>query len=244
MDSFSSSKDSPPIRSPLPLRYLPLMHVDGNTSHNSVLDFNMEDDESLKGNGTIKIPGSPASDSGESRFFDLKPPPATGSNAKIEDLMSRLYAPEHLHLILADHALFLKFSSFLNRYKPHLVPTLIRYLEMKKAMKAIAYGNSLARKIRWPSHTDYSLFSRLGAGMTDTRFEDYAQRELDLLCSEALQAFTAHSLVDCVVDCVQKDITGQPVPAMQALVGQLAEVFCMTDPSLPDNPIIYASEGM
>jgi len=202
----------------------------------------MEDDESM-GNGAVQTLDSPASDSGESKFFDLKPPAASGSSAKIEDLMSRLYAPEHLHLILADHGLFLKFSTFLNRFRPNLVPTLIRYLEMKKAMKAIAYGNSLARKIRWPSRTDYSLFSRLGASIIDTRFEDYAQRELDLLCSEALQAFTTHCLVDYVVDCVQKDITGQPVPAMQALVGQLAEVFCMTDPSLPDNPIIYASEG-
>lgn len=33
------------------------------------------------------------------------------------------------------------------------------------------------------------------------------------------------------------------MPAIRDMVGSLAEVFCLTDPGLPDNPIIYASEG-
>lgn len=44
-------------------------------------------------------------------------------------------------------------------------------------------------------------------------------------------------------DCVSKDITGQAIPVVQDLVGNLAEVFCLTDPSVHDNPIIFASEG-
>jgi hypothetical protein len=30
---------------------------------------------------------------------------------------------------------------------------------------------------------------------------------------------------------------------MRELIPSLAEVYCISDPSLPDNPIVYASEG-
>lgn len=179
----------------------------------------------------------------EAEFFDLQPPPASASDVRIEDVMKRLFSAEHLHFILGDHHLFYQFSTFLNRLKPSLVPTLIRYLEMRKAMKAIEYANAVARSIRWPSHTDYCKFSRVQAAATDVRFEDYAARELLLLCSEALPAFVTHTLIGVVSDCVARDITGQGIPIMRDLVGNLAEVYCLTDPSVHDNPIIFASEG-
>jgi len=77
----------------------------------------------------------------------------------------------------------------------------------------------------------------------DMRFAEYAAKELSLLCSEALPAFITHTLVGVVTECVAKDITGQGIPALQDLVGNLAEVFCLTDPSQPDHPMIFASEG-
>ncbi|KUJ12263.1 uncharacterized protein LY89DRAFT_623352 [Mollisia scopiformis] len=156
--------------------------------------------------------------------------------------MKRLMSAEHLHFILADHTLFYRFSSFLNRYRSHLVPTLIRYLEMRKAMKAIEYANSIVRTIRWPSHTDFCKFTRVQAASADVRFEDYAAREMLLLCTEALPAFITHTLIGVVADCVGRDITGQGIPVVQDLIGNLAEVFCLTDPSVHDNPIIFASE--
>jgi hypothetical protein len=74
--------------------------------------------------------------------------------------MSRLFSEEHLLFILGDHIFFYSFSSFLNRYSSHLVPALVRYLEMRKAVKAIEYPNAVARRVRQPSHTDYCKFSR------------------------------------------------------------------------------------
>jgi len=81
-------------------------------------------------------------DSAESAFFDLHPPASTASHVKIEDLVQRLLSEEHLHFILGDHGLFYKFSTFLNRFKPNLIPTLVRYLEMRKAMKAVCISGS------------------------------------------------------------------------------------------------------
>ena len=39
-----------------------------------------------------------------------------------------------------------------------------------------------------------------------------------------------------------REITGTTMPLMRELVGGLAEVFCLADPSIPDTPIVYVSE--
>ncbi|RDW88503.1 hypothetical protein BP6252_00535 [Coleophoma cylindrospora] len=182
-------------------------------------------------------------DSDEGAFFDLNPPAPDANFINIEQLVARLFSAEHLHFILSDHSLFHRFSAFLNRYRPYLVPTLVRYLEMRKVHKALEYANAVARKIRWPSQSDHYKFSGIGVASTDIRFDDFAKKELLLLVSEAVPAFCTYTLIDTVVDCVARDITGQGIPVFRELVGELAEVFCLTDPSLHDNPIIYASEG-
>lgn len=235
----ASAQSSPTISvnrlSLLPLNPLRLSPIDISPDRLAITD------ETPRTMTPIAISEEPNSGGGE--FFDLQPPASSASNVKIEDIVKRLFSAEHLHFILGDHVLFYKFSTFLNRYRSNLVPTLIRYLEMRKAMKAIEYANAIARAIRWPSHTDYCKFSRVQVAQTDVRFEDYAARELLLLCSEALPAFVTHMLINVVTDCVSRDITGQGIPIMRDLVGNLAEVYCLTDPSVHDNPIIFASEG-
>lgn len=232
-----SGRSSPTIHSPIQA-VLPLIPSTTFNLQESITSFLMDED-------CAKDVSEKAQDSSPeaASFFDLQPPPSTAHHTNIENLMQRLLSEEHLHFILGDHALFARFSSFLNHYRPNLVPTLIRYLEMRKAMKAIEYANAVVKKIRWPSHTDYCKFSKLKAASQDLRFEDYALRELALLCSEALPAFITAALIGAVSDCVAKDITGQGLPFMKDVVGNLAEVFCLTDPSRHDNPIIYASEG-
>ncbi|RKF61481.1 hypothetical protein OnM2_041062 [Erysiphe neolycopersici] len=179
-----------------------------------------------------------------SNFFDLKPPPppTEAHDSRIEDVMKRLYSEEHLYYVLRDQSQFQRFMSFLNRYKPNLVPNLTRYMEMRKAMKAVEYANAVARTIQWPSHSDYYKFSRIDAAQTDVRFEDYATREVHVLISEALPAWITYLLVNVVSDCVIRDITGLSLPIIRELVGTLGEVFCISDPTQKDNPIIYCSE--
>jgi hypothetical protein len=217
---------------------LSLLTIPALDLHTSLLSASMD-------NGISPVEVRPAQDQNptDSSFFDLQPPHHPANHVKLEDVMSRLFSEEHLHFILGDHTLFYRFSSFLNNYRPHLVPTLIRYLEMRKAVKAIEYANSVMRRIRWPSHTDYCKFSRLQAATLDVRFEDYAARELLLLCTEALPAFITDTVVGVVSQCVEQDITSRAIPVIRDLVGNLAEVFCLTDPSIHDNPIIFASEG-
>ncbi|KAI6244567.1 Phototropin-2 [Erysiphe necator] len=189
-------------------------------------------------------PSEPSDSFDASNFFDLKPPPppTETQESQVEEIMKRLYSEEHLHYVLGDQSLFQRFLSFLNRYRPNLVPTLTRYMEMRKAMKAVEYANAVARMIQWPSQTDYYKFSRIDAAQTDVRFEDYAIREVNILISEALPAWITYLIVNVVSDCVTRDITGHLLPVIKELIGTLGEVFCISDPSQKENPIIYCSQ--
>jgi hypothetical protein len=192
MEESRTVQSSPTIR----LNRLSLPILPGLDLHDSFFHIEMDD---IVSPAETTVPRGP--DSGESAaFFDLAPPLSTASHVKVEDLTKKLFSEEHLEFILGDHGLFYRFSTFLNRYKSHLVPTLIRYLKKRKAMKSIEYANAVARTIRWPTHIEYSKFSRVQPACTDVRFENYAARELLLLCSEALPAFVTHTLIGVVTD--------------------------------------------
>ena len=174
--------------------------------------------------------------------FDLAPPPPKPSTTTIDGLSERLFSNEHLQVILRDPSLFLKFTTFLNRYKPQAIPILTRFLDTQKAIKAVEYANAIADSI--PSlPLDASSSIPCAAALLDARFEARSRRAFETLVNLALPAFITHSLVQIVTDSVVKEITGTTIPMMRDLVGGLAEVFCLTDPGIEDNPIIYASAG-
>lgn len=81
------------------------------------------------------------------------------------------------------------------------------------------------------------------AAVIDTKFQSFSRRAVDELVSEALPAYITYRMVNLVTEVLVKEITGNNTPLMKELVQGLAEVYCMSDPSLPDNPIVFASEG-
>ena len=171
--------------------------------------------------------------------YDLAPPPPRVSHDNAELLAERLFSEDHLSVILKDPSLSTRFTQFLNRYRPQAAPILVRYLESQKALTAIRYANTLADQM--------SLQPRLSlkgdAAVVDTKFENCSKKALNDLVSDALPAYITFRLVAVVTDCLVKEITGNNTPLMKELVQGLAEVYCMTDPNLPDNPIVFASEG-
>ena len=171
--------------------------------------------------------------------FDLKPPPPNTKVKNIDTLSEQLFSGDHLRIILKDPSFFLRFTAFLNRYKPHCAPILVRYLEAQKALKAVEYANLLAETIR-PAQGEHS--SPCPAASIDPRFESRLRRSFESLVNEALPAFITNSLTKVVTESMVREITGTGMPYMRDLVGGLAEVFCLADPSIKDCPIVYASE--
>lgn len=171
--------------------------------------------------------------------FDLKPPPPNTKVKHIDTLSLQLFSGEHLNVILKDPNFFLRFTAFLNRYKPQSAPVLVRYLEAQKAMKAIEYANALAETMR-PAPGEHS--SLCPAASVDPRFEARSKRSFDSLVTDCLPAYITNSLTKVVTESMVREITGTGMPVMRELVGGLAEVFCLADPSIQDCPIVYASE--
>ncbi|KAL1633686.1 hypothetical protein SLS58_010988 [Diplodia intermedia] len=172
--------------------------------------------------------------------YDLMPPPPNLSSANAEHLADRLFSADHLNLILRHQPAFSKFTKFLNKYRPRSAPTLVRYLETRKAKAAIEYANSIALEMTAPEKR--SSASALAAHISN-RFETRSQRAAEELINDALPAYITNSLTQLVTELLVKDITGTSAPMNRHLAEGLAEVYCLGDPSLPDSPVIYASEA-
>ncbi|KAL8799437.1 MAG: hypothetical protein Q9182_005881 [Xanthomendoza sp. 2 TL-2023] len=173
--------------------------------------------------------------------FDLKAPPPKKPVRFLEHYSEQLFSEAHLRSILRDSISFLRFTAFLNRYRPQSIPILHRFLEAQKAIKAIEYANSLVENFKPMSGE--TLGQVPGAAATpDPSFESQTRRNMDALVDEVLPAYITQSFTKVVTESMVREITGTTMPIMRELVGGLAEVFCLSDPSMEDNPIVYASE--
>lgn len=179
----------------------------------------------------------------EAHDFDLKPPPPRKPVRSLDSLAERLFSEDHLLVILRDATFFMRFTAFLNRYKPQYSPRLVQYLEAQKAIKAVEYANALAESLK-PIPGDEASKIPCAAATVDARFESRSRRFFETLVNEALPAYITYCLVKVVTESVVREITGTTMPLMRDLVGGLAEVFCLADPSQKDTPIVYASEGV
>ncbi|KAL8873304.1 MAG: hypothetical protein Q9174_001204 [Haloplaca sp. 1 TL-2023] len=192
-------------------------------------------------NPTGALPTPP--DSSHDHDYDLKPPPPNHPPSNSLDThTARLFSEAHLQTILSDSAFSVRFTTFLKRYQPHIIPVLNQYLEIQKAIKAIDFANAVAAESLKTSSESAKDEKPYIAATLDSVFDSRLQEIVGTLVQEALPAYVTHSFTKTVTETMVREITGTTIPAARDLVGGLAEVFCLSDPSLPDNPIVYASE--
>ncbi|KAF2495835.1 hypothetical protein BU16DRAFT_460554 [Lophium mytilinum] len=168
--------------------------------------------------------------------YDLQAPPPFISHANGERLADKLFSASHLDLIVRDDDLARPFKAFIDRYRPMLTSTLSQYIDSQKATFAVQYANAVIEEMgssRAPSRAAATLSSS---------FHSRARVALEELVTDALPAYITHRMTSVVTETLVKEITGNNAPIMRQLVQGLAEVFCLTDPSIEDNPIVYASE--
>ena len=158
----------------------------------------------------------------------------------LERRSEQLFSSEHLRTIFNDPKLLLKFTGFLNSHRPTSIATLIYYLDALKALRAINYANAIAEAldpIRGQEFTE-----RVPEATRNIALEEKADRAFEILAMEDLPAFVAHTWIQVVSMSISRRITGTLAPHLREASEGLAEVFCLTDPSRPDNPIVFASE--
>lgn len=174
--------------------------------------------------------------------FDLVAAPqeqATGLY-QLEQRAGQMFSQAHLELIFADPKLLLKFTGFLNAYRPHSIRMLVFYLDALKALRAIKYANAIAESLS-PFH-GHDFTKEPAVETTNATLQAKADEAFRVLVRDDLPAYIAHNWIQVVSTSVQRRITGTLAPHLREASEGLAEVFCLSDPSRPDNPIVFASE--
>ena len=177
------------------------------------------------------------------RSFDLFEPEQEAGNVGVYELEKqavRLLSNDHLSAIFANSKLLLKFTGFLNSHRPQSIPLLIYYLDALKALRAIKYANAVAEALEPIASCEFSRKPTQDTG--NSALEEKANKAFDILVKEDLPAYISYTWIQVVSTSITRRITGTLAPHLREASEGLAEVFCLSDPSRPDNPIVFASE--
>ncbi len=152
-----------------------------------------------------------------------------------------LFSREHLAVIFEDPALLQRFTNFLCSHRSASLPLLIYYLDALKALRAIRYSNAVIDALGPLDGHDFS--ADLAAQTLNKSLHAKADAAFEALVRDDLPAYVTHVWIQTVTESIKRRIAGT-LPAHLADMSEgLAEVFCLTDPSRHDNPIVFASEG-
>lgn len=122
------------------------------------------------------------------------------------------------------------------------MPLLTFYWDACKAIKALDYANSLASMLYKPASHQDANYQATGV-VANSQLRHAADEAFKELLREDLHWFIANTYIGIVCSVMRSRVTGTlPAPLREASHG-LAEVFCITDPTRRDNPIILASQA-
>lgn len=165
---------------------------------------------------------------------------------KLERVSDVMFGTEHMLSILNNPRYLARFREFLLEERPRSISTLTYYLNATKALKSIEYANALVRlSIDVPPPAVQIIQNRNEAvGITANKaLEQRVQDGLNALTAEELPAFITSRCITITSKIVEERVRGTLPMKFRDTSNALAEVFCLTDPTRPDNPIIFASEG-
>ncbi len=175
--------------------------------------------------------------------FDLVAPGRSSMDRySLEERSNFFFSTEHPAVIFADGRLLHRFTGFLCAHRQASIPLLIFYLDALKALRAIEYSNAVIEALEPLKDHDFSRTST--PGTVNEFLRKKADSAFQALAQEDLPAFVTHVWTQTVSASIKKRITGTLPAHLRDMSEGLAEVFCLTDPSQNDNPIVFASEGM
>lgn len=182
----------------------------------------------------------PLDEDHDSACFDLLAPISSfRSLYSLEKLSQQLFSREHLEAIFDDPFMLQRFTSFIRTSRAASVPLLVYYLDAVKALKAIDYANSIMATL---APLEGLSFSKSPTKLTANKvLKEKADEAFEELVREELPAFITHTWIRMASLSIKKRITGTLSAHLRHMSEGLAEVFCMSDPTREDNPIIFAS---
>lgn len=221
LSPISRSVHGRPVR--LPLR----RDADSRPRHASRSGSSLEhvdDDELDPGSFDLVMPG----EAGEA---------GPGKHA-LEQRAELLFSRSHMQAVLDDASELNRFFGFLRQHRPGSVPLLTYYLEALKALRAIEYSNAVLRRLESLTDFDFTHDYFQAQPAANLELQAKADTAFEMLTREDLPMFITHTWIRTVTVAIRHRVRGTPGPMSESL----AEVFCLTDPSRPDNPIVFMSD--
>ncbi|KAJ6008352.1 PAS-associated C-terminal, partial [Penicillium herquei] len=185
----------------------------------------------------------PVNEEEEDGSYDLVAP-YKGDGAPLHTLERQadtMFSAEHMLAILKNPRYLAQFREFILQERPRSISVLTYYLNTCKALKALEYVNALVRlSVDVPPAGIEPAQQPVGP-TTNLALEARVQDALNALTAEELPAFITSTCINITSKVVEERVRGTLPEKFQGTADALAEVFCLTDPSRPDNPIIFAS---
>ncbi|KAJ5745282.1 hypothetical protein N7520_010464 [Penicillium odoratum] len=164
---------------------------------------------------------------------------------KLERVSDVMFGTEHMLHILNNPRYLARFREFLLEERPRSISTLTYYLNATKALKAIEFANALVRlsvDVPPAAITNVQKDSEAVGVTVNKALEQRVEDGLRALTAEELPAFITSRCITITSKIVEERVRGTLPMKFRDTSNALAEVFCLTDPTRPDNPIIFASE--
>ncbi|RAH71446.1 uncharacterized protein BO66DRAFT_57304 [Aspergillus aculeatinus CBS 121060] len=177
--------------------------------------------------------------------YDLIAPAASDDAAplhSLERLADLMFSSEHMLSILNNPRYLARFREFLLEERPRSLALLTYYLTARKALLAIDYANALVRSVIDAPPVTIATPDPIVGQISHPVLYQRVTEALEALTAEELPAFITARCISLTSRVVEERVRGTLPPKFQGASDALAEVFCLTDPSRRDNPIIFASE--
>ncbi|KUI58852.1 Phototropin-2 [Cytospora mali] len=173
--------------------------------------------------------------------FDLVVPATNLAVYSLERRSELLFSVDHLRVVFDDPILLHRFTNFISIYRPGSVPLLRYYLDALKAIRAMEWVNSIVSKYLC---LDGHEFAAKGPPQSteNESLRHMSTAALEVLARDELPAYITHTWTEIVEMSMKRRITGTLPAHLHDMSDGLAEVFCITDPSRTDNPIVFSSE--
>jgi hypothetical protein len=159
----------------------------------------------------------------------------------LETQSEQLFSIRHLGVIFEDPVLLQRFTTFLYTMRPRSVPVFVYYLDALKAIKAINYASALTRSLDVIEGLDFTS-TPAEVGISES-LREKAAKAFEAMANHDLPAYITHTYIQTVSVTIKRRIADTLPVHLRDMSEGLAEVFCLTDPSRPDNPIVFSSEG-
>ncbi|RAL16573.1 uncharacterized protein BO97DRAFT_440318 [Aspergillus homomorphus CBS 101889] len=160
----------------------------------------------------------------------------------LERLADLMFSSEHMLSILNHPRYLARFREFLLEERPRSLALLTYYLTARKALLAIDYANALVRSVIDAPPATIATPDPVVGQIAHPVLHQRVTEALQALTAEELPAFITARCISLTSRVVEERVRGNLPPKFQGASDALAEVFCLTDPSRRDNPIIFASE--